>query len=121
MLFDMPNCGGCRTCELACGFRHTGAFTYASSSLIVVDKQDQRGHQIVLLNQVEGLRPACDGCQELDEPLCVQFCREAQDLAGMVQEFIRTVKSAAEAKDPEVTNRTPRTPAIDDRHEGNPQ
>jgi len=94
MLFDMPTCGGCRTCELACSFKHTGFFTHTASSLLVLDKQDHRGYQIRFLDSAEGSRPACDGCQELDEPLCVQYCREAEDLAEMVRELIRTVKPA---------------------------
>lgn len=87
---------------MACGFRHTGAFTHAASSLIVVDKPDQQGHQIVLLDKADGLRPACDGCQGLGEPLCIQFCREAEDLAKMVQEFVRTVKPVTREKETEV-------------------
>ena len=92
MLFDMPDCGGCRTCELACGFKHTGAFSHSASSLRVLDKEDRRGYTVELLEQSEGQRFACDGCQELDEPLCVQHCREAESLADMVREFVQTVK-----------------------------
>lgn len=92
MLFDMPDCGGCRTCELACGFKHTGAFSHAASSLRVLEKDNRRGYRIELIDQDEGAHFACDGCQELDEPLCVQHCRETEQLAGMVREFVRTVK-----------------------------
>lgn len=117
----MPNCGGCRTCELACAFKHTGAFTHAASSLLIVDRPDQKGHQIVLLDKPDGLRPACDGCQELGEPLCVQFCREAEDLAKIVREFIRTVKPAAKATVPEIAELAVRNSAGDYHHEGEPQ
>ena len=100
MLFDMPDCGGCRTCELACGFKHTGAFSYATSSIRVLDKEDQRGHTVLLLEQNEETHFACDGCQELDVPLCVQHCREAEKLTKMVQEFVRTVTPVPETPVP---------------------
>jgi Fe-S-cluster-containing hydrogenase component 2 len=91
MLFHMPLCGGCRTCELACGFRHTGAFSHAASSLKVVDREDSHGYSIVLQEQLEGTRPACDGCEGLDAPLCVVYCREAEELQTMVREFVSKV------------------------------
>lgn len=106
---------------MACGFKHTRAFTHAASSLLIVDKPDQKGHQIALLDKPDGLRPACDGCQELGEPLCVQFCREAEDLAKIVQEFIRTVKPAAKAMGPEVAELAVRGPATDGQYAGEPQ
>jgi Fe-S-cluster-containing hydrogenase component 2 len=100
MLFDMPDCGGCRTCELACGFKHTSAFSYATSSIRVLDKEDQRGHTVLLLEQNEETHFACDGCPELDVPLCVQHCREAEKLTKMLQEFVRTAKPVPETPVP---------------------
>jgi len=95
MLFEMPQCGGCRTCELACGFKHTGAFSYSASSLRVIEKHDARGHTISLQERDEGARRACDGCRELDTPLCVQYCREADELRKMIDEFVQKVASAS--------------------------
>jgi len=30
MIFDMPSCGGCRTCEMACSFRHRKSLSHPS-------------------------------------------------------------------------------------------
>lgn len=89
MLFEMPQCGGCRTCELACGFKHTGAFSYSASSLRVIERPDSRGYTLSLEENAEGSHLACDGCRDLDTPLCVQYCREADELRKMVDEFIQ--------------------------------
>jgi len=91
MLFEMPQCGGCRTCELACGFKHTGAFSYSASSLRVIERHDSRGYTISLQESDEGSRLACDGCRELDTPLCVQYCREADELRRMVDELVQKI------------------------------
>jgi len=95
MLFDMPSCGGCRTCELACGFQHTGEFSYSASSLRILDKADRHGHTVLLLERDEGTSFACHGCQDIDEPLCVLHCREAEELTAMIHEFIRVVQPEA--------------------------
>jgi Fe-S-cluster-containing hydrogenase component 2 len=95
MLFHMPQCGGCRTCELACGFKHTGAFSHSASSLTVIAREDSRGYNILLQADADGARPACDGCQGLDDPLCVQYCRESEELQKMVREFVRQVAPPA--------------------------
>ena len=87
MKFDMPTCGGCRTCELACSFHHTGDFGPAVSSLKVIEKADGPGYFVVVKEEKEGGGFACDGCKGLDHPLCVDYCREADDLYQMLQEF----------------------------------
>jgi Fe-S-cluster-containing dehydrogenase component len=98
MLFDMPDCGGCRTCEMACGFQHTGEFCYSASSLRILDKTDRHGYSVQLLEQDEGTHFACHGCQHLDEPLCVLHCREAEQLTKMIEEFIRVVQPEPKAE-----------------------
>jgi len=91
MKFDMPECGGCRTCELACSFRHTGAFSYAASSLRVLEKDDRHGYTLELLGVCQGERFACDGCVELDTAACVLHCREAERLEEIIQRFVRSL------------------------------
>ena len=98
LLFDMPNCGGCRTCELACGFQHTGEFSYSASSLRILDKPDRHGYTVELIDRAEGTHPGCHGCQHLDQPLCVLHCREAEELARIIAEFIRVVQPEVKPK-----------------------
>ena len=90
MKFDMPSCGGCCTCELACAFHHTGEFGPSQSSLVVIAKEDGSGYQIRLSEESDGKRPACDGCKDLDIPLCLEHCREIDDLGKILQEFEKT-------------------------------
>ena len=87
MKFDMPTCGGCRTCELACSFHHTGEFVPAVSSLKVVDKEEGPGYFVVLKETGEPGGFACDGCKGLDVPLCVEYCREYDDLYKILRQF----------------------------------
>lgn len=87
MKFDMPSCGGCRTCELACSFHHTGEFVPAASSLKIFEKEEGPGYFVYLREEGEGSGFACDGCEGLDIPLCVEYCRELDDLFKILQEF----------------------------------
>lgn len=87
MIFDMPSCGGCRTCEMACSFRHRGEFIPAVSSLKIIDKGEELGFYVLLLEESNNRGIACDLCQELEVPLCVQYCREGEDLKKILKEF----------------------------------
>ena len=88
MIFDMPNCGGCRTCEIACSFRHIGEFIPSISSIKIIDKADNQGYEVQLLEMESDQKKACDGCRSLNEPLCVQYCEKGVELSEMVKEFI---------------------------------
>ena len=87
MVFDMPSCGGCRTCEMACSFHHTAEFAPAVSSFIVLDKEEGPGCEVMLMTESAENRMACDGCEGLDIPLCMDYCRESDDLFKILQEF----------------------------------
>ena len=87
MKFDMPTCGGCRTCELACSFHHTGEFVPAVSSLKIIEKTEGPGYIVLLKEAGDGKSFACNGCEGLDVPLCVVYCRENDDLSKILQEF----------------------------------
>jgi Fe-S-cluster-containing hydrogenase component 2 len=87
MIFDMPSCGGCRTCELACSFHHTGEFIPSVSSLKVLDKEDGPGYRVLLISEDVGESIACDGCKKLDVPLCIEYCKEMDDLGKILLSF----------------------------------
>jgi Fe-S-cluster-containing hydrogenase component 2 len=87
MKFAMPTCGGCRTCELACSFHHTGEFMPAVSSLTISEKTDGPGYDVLISEAPEGKRRACDGCEGREVPLCVVYCREHDDLSEILKEF----------------------------------
>ncbi|MHB8773392.1 MAG: hypothetical protein ACYC7J_20570 [Syntrophales bacterium] len=87
MKFTMPSCGGCRTCELACSFHHTGEFMPAVSSLTIIEKTESPGYDVLLREEKEGKNLACNGCEGREVPLCVLYCRERDDLSQILQEF----------------------------------
>ena len=93
MIFDMSACGGCRTCEIACSYHHTGEFNPSISSLKVLDKEDGAGYNVLLLEKDEGQSKACDGCQELEEPLCMEYCKEKEALEKMIKELLTVRQS----------------------------
>jgi Fe-S-cluster-containing dehydrogenase component len=80
LIFDMPSCGGCRTCEMACSFKQKEEFAPSISSLKIIDKKDSTGFFVMILEEDGDLGRACDGCEELDIPLCMQFCNKSDDL-----------------------------------------
>ncbi|GEM_PF-1047219 len=87
MIFDMPSCGGCRSCEMACSFHHVGAFGSSISSLRILDKEGGAGFRVSLLEEANDLGRACDSCEGLQVPLCVEYCRESQILTQILDEF----------------------------------
>ena len=89
MKFDMTSCGGCRTCEMACSFHHRQVFSPAISSIRVMDKPGAPGYFVVIDRESSGDRLGCDGCRGLDTPLCVEYCRENEDLLKMIRELKR--------------------------------
>jgi hypothetical protein len=87
---------------LACSFHHTGEFVPAVSSLKVLEKAEGPGYVVLLKEESDGESFACDGCKGLDIPLCVEYCREVDDLYKILQEFEKknpAGKTAITAKD----------------------
>ena len=98
LLFEMPDCGGCRTCELAGRFQHTGEFYHSASSPGILDKPDRRGYTVQSIDQAEGTHLGCHGRQHLAQPLCVLHCREAEELTRIIAEFIRVAQREVKPK-----------------------
>jgi Fe-S-cluster-containing hydrogenase component 2 len=88
VIFDMPSCGGCRTCEMACSFKHEEAFVPSRSSIKILDKKDGPGFLVFLVEESGGQEVACDGCLEFGVPLCIQYCRESEELKRIIKEFL---------------------------------
>ena len=88
--FDMPLCGGCRTCEMACSFHHKEEFNPAISSIRILNQEGEIPFRVWLVREGEeqGIaRVSCDGCKDLEEPLCLQFCRKKDELKKILDEF----------------------------------
>ena len=56
---------------------------------------------MLLKEEGDGNSFACDGCEGLDIPLCMEYCPELDDLFKILQEFDakRPKKSAREVPD----------------------
>ena len=93
MTFDMPTCGGCRTCEIACSFHHIKAFAPSVSSIRILNKGDGVGYRVLFVEEDDKSARACDGCSGLDIPYCVEVCKDMEELTKMLQQLPKKVKS----------------------------
>ena len=91
MLFEMPLCGGCRTCEMACSFHHKGEFIPSVSSIKILDRQHAPGFEVLLAEKSDAGAVACDGCRGLAVPLCLEYCTKKEDLLKILGEFSEKV------------------------------
>ena len=89
MVFEMANCGACKTCEIACCFHHTGEFGPSPTSFRVAENREGKGYLISISEEKQGDEVACDGCQGLDVPLCVEVCEHAEDLKKIISQFMQ--------------------------------
>jgi Fe-S-cluster-containing hydrogenase component 2 len=97
--FDMPTCGGCRTCEMACAFHHLGEFNPDVASLQILDKEDGPGYSVWLASENDDRRIACDLCKDLDVPLCVEYCKEYDDLFKILQELDKKRRESEDSRE----------------------
>jgi len=98
MQFQMPSCGGCRTCEMACSFHHRGEFVPSVSSLKVLDNRSEPGYSVLIVEETDGQSLACDGCKDQELPLCIEYCRESEDLKKIIDEFLKSMGSRKQQK-----------------------
>jgi Fe-S-cluster-containing hydrogenase component 2 len=98
MILNMPSCGGCRTCEMACSFKHSGEFVPSISSIKIINKENGVGHSIHLFERKDERTMPCDGCVELETPLCVLHCIKGEDLKKILKQFMRKRKRAGPKK-----------------------
>jgi len=82
MLFDLPTCEGCRTCEMACSFKQKEEFNPSISAIKVFDKKNGIGYYLSLAEEKNGENLSCMGCKE-----CVRVCPVSGDLEKVIEEF----------------------------------
>ena len=98
MQFQMPSCGGCRTCEIACSFHHRGEFVPSVSSLKILENKDEPGYSVLIVEETDGQSLVCDGCKDQELPLCIEYCRESEDLKKIIDEFLESRGSRKQQK-----------------------
>ncbi len=72
--FETEICVGCRTCEIACSYHHRGVFMPSASSIEIINRPEDPGFAVSFYTQAENGHLACDQCQGLEEPLCIEYC-----------------------------------------------
>ena len=102
ILYDMPSCGGCRTCELACSFHHTQEFIPSVSSLKVLSKEEGPGYRVLLITENRGKSIACDGCKDLT-CLCAWSTAKRWTTLGKILLSLRKKKFKTISKGKEVS------------------
>ena len=93
MIFSMALCSGCRTCEMACSFGHTGEFVQSRSSIKILEKNNGPGFEVMLVEDTNGRNFGCNGCKGRETPLCVQYCNESEELGKILKQFLDMVSS----------------------------
>jgi len=64
---DPERCNGCRTCELACSYHHSGLMSPELSSIKV-----QRSNRTSAISWL--VTSTCDLCPGEETPLCQKYC-----------------------------------------------
>lgn len=99
MIFEMPGCGGCKTCMLACSYHHRSIFNPSISSFIVHEKSKGKGYSIELVEEDAGLRAKCDGCKDLEVPSCIEYCEKEEELKEILHGFLLMLDGDSVPKD----------------------
>ena len=69
MIISTEKCTGCRSCEIACSYHHSRAFSRKGTS-ITIDRLEKEGEfYINLWLDTEDGHIACDGCG-----FCLKYC-----------------------------------------------
>ena len=88
MQYDMPSCGGCRTCEMACAFLLTGEFTPSQSVMHILERTDVQGYVVTLAPPPGKSTLPCVACLKNGVPPCVQYCEKSQDLIRLIEQGV---------------------------------
>jgi hypothetical protein len=75
---------------MICSFHHTGEYCPTLSSIKILDSEEKAGFHVMLIKEDGQGGVACDGCLGLDEPMCLQYCREREELQRILNEFSKS-------------------------------
>lgn len=85
MTYEMPSCGGCRTCEMACSFVLTGEFAPSRSVIRILDRSKGEGYIVELVKPPGKSTLPCPNCLNKATPLCIQYCEKSTDLKELIE------------------------------------
>ena len=69
ILVDVSRCKGCRACELACSFHHSGRRSFSPTESSTKVSRDNDTAEITITTD-----STCDLCSGEEQPLCVKYC-----------------------------------------------
>jgi len=85
MPYEMPSCGGCRTCEMACAFVLTGEFAPSRSVIRILARTEDQGYVVAFRKPPGESTLPCPNCLNNATPLCVQYCEKSTDLMRLIE------------------------------------
>ena len=88
MIFEMPSCTGCQTCEMACSFKHKGEFKPKSAAIAIDQNNNGTGFVISIDRKEKDREIDCIGCME-----CLKTCPECDDLKAIIKKFLKFKRS----------------------------
>ncbi len=74
IIVDHEKCTLCQLCVLACSFHHAKLFNMNRASIEVNAYGKERKIKIIINEQTEEEKLACDYCEGEREPLCIKYC-----------------------------------------------
>lgn len=83
---------------MACSFHHNEEFNPATSSIKILDKTNEPGFIVLLVEENDRESIACDFCEGIKDPLCVEYCKEKEELAKMINELKQKKESMTHVK-----------------------
>jgi len=88
MQYEMPSCGGCRTCEMACAFQLTGEFAPSQAAIHILEKTDVQGYVVTFTTPPGESTFPCGKCLNNATPLCLQYCEKRKDLIRLIKQGV---------------------------------
>jgi len=96
LIYDFPECGGCRTCELACSFYISGDFNIKNSCIRIMENKNKSigGFLVNFVEDESSCNFKCSYCLDENEPLCLQYCIQSEKLRELILKFVDYKKSS---------------------------
>jgi Fe-S oxidoreductase len=82
--YEMPSCTGCKTCEMACSFKHYGEFNPSRSFIQILEKGNGAGFLITFKEKDTLQKTICRGCKA-----CESYCPSSNELDLIIKRFIK--------------------------------
>lgn len=84
MKFEMPSCTGCKTCEMACSFKHTGEYRPNLAAISISQNEDGIGFSVSIDKEESDRENNCVGCLD-----CLEVCTASEDLRSIIIGYLR--------------------------------